>query len=70
MGTCQEGNITYNDGDSFMRGLCITCQCDNGTVNCMDETCSECPEGTHPVNESNQCCPTCIPGETRSCDLQ
>lgn len=68
MGACEHANMTYYDGESFMEDLCTMCQCNNGTVTCVTETCPECEQGTHPVNVSNQCCPRCLPGKIRSCD--
>ena len=69
MGTCEEENITYDDGETFMKDLCTTCQCNNGTINCTTETCPDCKQGTLPFNVSHQCCPECRPGKNRSCDL-
>ena len=63
MGTCEEENITYDDGEIFMKDLCTTCQCNNGTINCTVETCPDCEQGTQPFNVSHQCCPECRPGK-------
>ena len=70
MGTCEDDNMTYIDGEVFMKDLCTTCQCNNGTINCTTATCPpvDCEPGTHLVNLTNQCCPVCRPGKSRSCD--
>ena len=51
--------MTYSDGEFFMEGLCTTCQCISGQVNCTNETCPECPIGESPFNIAGQCCPEC-----------
>lgn len=69
--SCEEDEVTYLDGEMFMRDLCTTCQCNNGTINCTTkfEVCPDCKNGTSPVNVSNQCCPKCLPGKIRSHDM-
>ena len=58
-GACEADNITYYDGEIFMKDLCTMCQCNNEIINCTVETCPQCDKGTTAVNVSNQCCPEC-----------
>ena len=65
-GACED-DMTYYDGETFMKDLCTMCQCNNGIINCTVETCPDCEQETIAVSVSNQCCPMCQ-GKIRSHD--
>ncbi|XP_022082453.1 zonadhesin-like [Acanthaster planci] len=59
--SCSVGGVLYRHKEQWQPDPCRVCQCIDGTVDCVDQTCPElsCPE---PLQLDDICCPRC-PGE-------
>ena len=55
---CTEGDVNYEEGESWKRSACVTCTCENGVPLCISIQCRD-PGCSNPVTLPDQCCPTC-----------
>ncbi|XP_055339967.1 BMP-binding endothelial regulator protein-like isoform X2 [Paramacrobiotus metropolitanus] len=61
---CEMEEATYNNGDSWKIDVCVTCQCQDGLVQCAVQSCPSdvtCNDGEELYRDKNDCCPKCVP---------
>ncbi|XP_028403857.1 mucin-2-like isoform X2 [Dendronephthya gigantea] len=64
---CSLNGVYHEVGKIWKESNCKTCTCQSDyTVNCIVETCGNCPSGSNEIYYPGKCCPKCVTTPTPS----